>query len=87
VGAAALAALLSGLVGIALAASGGHLGALSLDLMARSFPGSQVGLAPLARLLGEDEAGALTRAAISGWEGLLFAAGTVYGLTRRPRAE
>ena len=87
VGAAALAALLSGLVGIALAASGRHLGALSLDLMARSFPGSQVGLAPLARLLGESEAGALTRAAISGWEGLLFAAGTVYGLTRRPRAE
>lgn len=87
VGTAALAALLAGVVGIALAASGGHLGALSLDLMARSFPGSQVGLAPLARLLGENDAGALTRAAISAWEGLLFAAGTVYGLTRRPRSE
>ncbi|MGE5125270.1 MAG: winged helix-turn-helix domain-containing protein [Betaproteobacteria bacterium] len=85
--AAALAGLVAATAGVALAASGRHLGALSLDLMARSFPGSQVGLAPLARLLGEDAAGPFTRMAISAWEGLLFAAGTVFGLTRRPRAE
>ena len=85
--AAALAGLCAGAASVALAASGHHLGALSLDLMARSFPGSQVGLAPLAHLLGENEPGPLTRALISAWEGLLFATGTVYGLTRRPRAD
>jgi DNA-binding winged helix-turn-helix (wHTH) protein len=83
--AAAVAGLVAALAGVALAASGRHLGALSLDLMARSFPGSQVGLGPLARLLGEQAEGPFTRMAISAWEGLLFAAGTVYGLTRRPR--
>ncbi len=84
---AALAGLLAAIAGVALAASGHHLGALSLDLMAHRFPGSQVGLAPLARLLGEGAEGPITRMAISAWEGLLFAAGTVYGLMRRPRAE
>ncbi len=48
--AALVAGALAAAAGIALALGGGHLGALSLDLMARSFPGSQVGLAPLARL-------------------------------------
>jgi DNA-binding winged helix-turn-helix (wHTH) protein len=87
-GRAALAAgALTAAAGVALALSGGHLGALSLDLMARSFPGSQVGLAPLARLLGEREPGPLTAVAISAWEGLMFAFGTVYGLTRRPRCD
>lgn len=82
---ALVAGLFAGAAGAALAVAGGHLGALSLDLMARSFPGSQVGLSPLARLVGEREPGPLTAVAISAWEGLLFAAGTVYGLTRRPR--
>jgi hypothetical protein len=58
---------------------------MSLDLMAQSFPGSQVGLGPLARLLGEAEPGRLTAAAISAWEGALFGSGLVLGLTRRPR--
>jgi DNA-binding winged helix-turn-helix (wHTH) protein len=68
----------------ALAATGSYLGAMSLDFMSRAFPGSQVGLGPLARLLGEDEPGLVTRLVISGWEGLLFGAGLVLGLTRRP---
>ncbi len=79
------AGTLAAAAGAALALSGGHLGALSLDLMARTFPGSQVGLAPLSRLLGEGEPGPLTAVAISTWEGLMFATGTVFGLTRRPR--
>ena len=83
--AAVLAGVVAAAAGAALALAGGHLGALSLDLMSRSFPGSQVGLAPLARLLGEHAPGRLTAVAISGWEGLMFAGGTVYGLTRRPR--
>ena len=81
-------ALLTGLA-CALAAgmlgwSGRFLGAMSLDFMAQSFPGSQVGLAPLARLLGEQEPGVVTRVAISIFEGLLFGSGLAAGLTRRP---
>jgi hypothetical protein len=86
----ARAALLTGaccaLAAAGLAATGSHLGAMSLDFMAHAFPGSQVGLGPLARLLGEPAPGALTRIVISGGEGLLFGAGLVFGLTRRPRA-
>ena len=65
--------------------SGRFLGAMSLDFMAQSFPGSQVGLAPLARLLGEQEPAVVTRAAISTFEGLLFGTGLAAGLTSRPR--
>ena len=65
--------------------SGRALGAMSLDFMAQSFPGSQVGLGPLARLLGEQEPGAVTRVAISAFEGLMFGSGLSAGLTKRPR--
>ena len=85
-----LAVLVTGLccaaAAVALATSGSYLGAMSLDFMAHAFPGSQVGLAPLSRLLGEDAPGLVTRVAISGGEGLLFGAGLVLGLTRRPRS-
>jgi DNA-binding winged helix-turn-helix (wHTH) protein len=64
--------------------SGSYLGAMSLDLMGQSFPGSQVGLEPLARLLGEPSPGPLTRIAISTFEGLMFGTGLAFGLTRRP---
>ena len=82
-------ALLTGLV-CALAAgllgwSGRILGAMSLDFMAQSFPGSQVGVAPLARLLGEQVPGVVTRVVISAFEGLLFGCGLASGLTKRPR--
>ena len=65
--------------------SGRALGAMSLDFMAQSFPGSQVGLAPLARLLGEQMPGGVTRVAISAFEGLMFGSGLAAGLTKRPR--
>ena len=65
--------------------SGRALGAMSLDFMAQTFPGSQVGLAPLARLLGEPEPGIVTRVAISVFEGLMFGTGLAAGLTKRPR--
>ena len=74
-------ALAAGLLGW----SGRFLGAMSLDVMAQSFPGSQVGLAPLARLLGEQEPGVVTRVAIGAFEGLMFGSGLTAGLTRRPR--
>ena len=62
---------------------GSYLGAMSLDFMAHSFPGSQVSLDPLARLLGESSAGPLTRTAISAGEGLMFGFGLALGLTYR----
>jgi DNA-binding winged helix-turn-helix (wHTH) protein len=72
------------LAAVALAATGSHLGAMSIDFMARAFPGSQVTLDPLARLLGEPTPGPLTRLVISGGEGLVFGFGLAAGLTRRP---
>jgi hypothetical protein len=69
---------------VALASMGSHLGATSLDFMAGVFPGSDVGLGPIARLLGEQEPGIITRTVISGWEGFIFGFGVVLGLTHRP---
>ena len=82
---ALLTGLACGLAAGMLGWSGRFLGAMSLDFMAQSFPGSQVGLAPLARLLGEQEPGVVTRVAISVFEGLMFGSGLAAGLTRRPR--
>ena len=68
---------------VALTLRGSYLGAMSLDLISRSFPGSQVSLDPLAHLLSEPVPGTLTRAAVACWEGLLFGGGLALGLTRR----
>jgi hypothetical protein len=62
-----------------------HLVAASLDQVANRFDGSSVGLAPIARLLGETELRPVTRTLVSGFEGLLFGIGLALGLTRRPR--
>jgi DNA-binding winged helix-turn-helix (wHTH) protein len=70
---------------VAVDAFGGRLVGVSLNAIARVFQGSQVGLAPLARRLGEPDLGPLTRAVLGVWEGFLFAAGTVLGFTRRQR--
>jgi DNA-binding winged helix-turn-helix (wHTH) protein len=81
------AAIVSGaavaLACVALAVLGGRLVGTSLNAIARAFQGSQVGLAPLARLLGEPDLGPLTRAVLGAWEGFLFGAGVVLGFTRR----
>jgi DNA-binding winged helix-turn-helix (wHTH) protein len=69
---------------IGLAVADGHLVSASLDVVADRFEGSSVGLAPLARLLGEQELRPMTRTLVSGFEGLLFGIGLVLGLTRRP---
>lgn len=73
------------LAAIGLAAGGRYLGAMSLDLVAHAFPGSQAGIDPLARLLGEETPGLVTRVVVSGWEGLMFGSGLALGLTRRPQ--
>ena len=74
-----------GAAGLILALTGHHSGAMSLELLAHSFPGSQVSLEPLARLLGEASPGLATRLVIGSGEGALFGAGLAFGLTRRPR--
>ena len=50
---------------IALALAGRHLVGSSLDLMAGTFAGSQVGLDPLARLMGEEHLRPVTRTTVS----------------------
>ena len=68
---------------VAISLLGASLAGASLNTIARAFQGSQVGLVPLAQLLGEPDIGPLTRAALGAWEGLLFGAAVVLGFTRR----
>jgi hypothetical protein len=82
---AAITALSCAAAAVVITALGGHLAGTSLNFLARSFQGSQVGLAPLARMLGEPELGRLTRAVIGAGEGAFFGFGLALGLTRRPR--
>ncbi len=81
----AVTALTTAAAGVLIAAAGRHLVGSGLDLMAGAFAGSQVGLDPLARLLGEGSLRPLTRAIVSAFEGAMFGAGVAFGLTRRPQ--
>jgi hypothetical protein len=81
---AVLTGICCALACIAVTWAGGNLGGVSLDFLARSFQGSQVGLAPLAHLLGETQPGWTTRTTLAAYEGLLFGFGLALGLTRRP---
>jgi DNA-binding winged helix-turn-helix (wHTH) protein len=83
--AAAITALSCAVAAVALTAAGGRLAGTSLNFLARSFQGSQVGLAPVARMLGEPEMGRLTRTVVGAGEGAFFGFGLALGLTRRPR--
>jgi DNA-binding winged helix-turn-helix (wHTH) protein len=83
--AGAITGLACAAAAVAITALGGHLAGTSLNFVARSFQGSQVGLAPLARMLGEPEMGPLSRAVIGACEGGLFGFGLALGITRRPR--
>lgn len=74
-----------GVAAIALTLAGRNLVSSSLDLMAGAFQGSDVGLAPLARLLGEETLRPVTRTLISGAEAAVFGIGLAFGLTHRPR--
>jgi DNA-binding winged helix-turn-helix (wHTH) protein len=77
--------LACGIAAILLSLAGGNFVGSSLDAMAAAFEGSDVGLAPLARLLGEEELRPVTRTLISGAEATLFGIGLAFGLTHRPR--
>ena len=83
------AALITGVVtavaGIVLTVGGRRLVATSLDLIAGSFTGSRVGLAPLAEALGEDSLRPMTQMIVSAFEALMLGIGVSYGLMKRPR--
>ncbi len=70
---------------VVLTLSGYLLIGTSLDVMAAAFENSTVGLAPIARLLGEGTLRPMTGTLISAFEGLMFGAGLAFGLTHRPR--
>jgi DNA-binding winged helix-turn-helix (wHTH) protein len=72
------------LAGLVLTLAGRHLVGASLDALASAFNGSSVGLAPIARLLGEETLRPVTRAVVSTFEGLMFGSGLAFGLTHRP---
>src|SRR5262249_33699819 len=84
-GAALSSGVCCALAGALLWRLGGHLVGTSLNLLAHAYQGSHVGLAPLARLLGESAPGPLTSTLSCALEGLFFGTGLVMGLTRRPR--
>jgi hypothetical protein len=67
--AALVAGLCCALAGIALTWVGRSLAGASLNAMARAFQGSQVGLSPVARLVGEREMGPVTRTVMAGLRG------------------
>jgi hypothetical protein len=83
------AALATGLCCAAACAVLGAMGAttvtVTLDRVADNYSGARVGLAPLAKVLGEDDLRPFTRSLVSGFEGLLFGAGLALGVTHRPR--
>ena len=63
-----LAAGVAGAIGaVALASTGSFLVATSLDFMAQFFPGSDAGLGPVHRLLGESFPGPLTHGVLAAW--------------------
>jgi len=70
----ALAGAAGGAGAVAILLLGGRLMGGSLDLLARSFPGSRLQLAPLGRLVGEGGFGPVAQLATGAIEGALFGA-------------
>jgi len=68
----ATAMLLGAIAGVLISLLGGRLMLGSLDLLAHSFPGSQLQLAPIGALFGEHGLGPVGRAVSCGLEGALF---------------
>jgi DNA-binding winged helix-turn-helix (wHTH) protein len=79
------AALCGGLAGLAVSLVGGRLMLGSLDLLARTVPGSRLRLDHISQLLGEASFGPVTRTFTSVLEGALFAAGVVSAMALAER--
>jgi hypothetical protein len=76
-------AVLCGLTALGLVLAGQPLVGGTLHAIAQASAGAQTTLAPLGRLLGEQDFGPLTAALIGTGEGVIFGAGLGLGLTRR----
>jgi len=70
----AAAGLTGGVAGLLVALAGGRLMLGSLDLLARTFPGSRLRLDRIGAIVGENGLGPITRAVSGALEGCLFAA-------------
>src|SRR3990170_983640 len=68
----AIAMTLGAIGGVLISLLGGRLMLGSLELLAQSFPGSQLQLAPIGAWFGEDGLGPVGRAVSAGLEGALF---------------
>ncbi|MCW9707279.1 winged helix-turn-helix domain-containing protein [Fodinibius salsisoli] len=68
------AATASGIAGVLITISGGHLMSGSLDLLTRSFTGSHLRLDAFGRFFGEINFGLITQTVLAGVEGFLFGA-------------
>jgi len=68
------AATVSGVAGVLISVAGGHLMSGSLELLTRSFTGSQLRLDTFGRFFGEMNFGFITQTVLSGVEGFLFGA-------------
>ncbi|MFL6734636.1 MAG: transcriptional regulator [Sphingomicrobium sp.] len=74
------AALCGGTVGAVVPLLGGHMMGGSLDLLARSFPGSRLRLDQIGALVGENGFGLLSQCVTGALEGALFAACLIGGM-------
>jgi hypothetical protein len=83
--AALVAAACCGAAGLLLTAAGRPMIGGMVNAVAKASTGSQLGLAPLGRLLGEPDFGRSTGMLVGALEGALFGFGLIAGLTRRPR--
>lgn len=65
---------------VLLSLTGGTLFSGSLEILARSFSDSQIGMDPLAALFGEAHFGRVTQVVLGAFEGLMFGGGMVGGM-------
>jgi DNA-binding winged helix-turn-helix (wHTH) protein len=78
----AIAGLVGAAGGVLVPLSGGRLMGGSLDLLARTFPGSHLRLGQMGALVGDQDFGLVTQLVTGGLEGALFAACIVGALFR-----
>lgn len=83
----AVAGMCGAAAGIAISLLGGRLMGGSLDLLARSMPGSRLRLDAIGGVFGEAEFGAISRVVTGGIEGALFSACIVGGMWLARRAK
>jgi hypothetical protein len=80
-------ALCCGLASLALVLAGFPLVGGTLHAISQASAGAQTTLAPLGRLLGEQDFGPLTESLVGTGEGLMFGIGLGFGLSRKNQSQ